>query len=260
MITPSFYPALHYGGPIYSTYDLAKTLKRENVDIKVVTTNANGNEKLKIKTGVFHTLEDNLPVKYYPSLDSRGTSLSMHFNLRKDFKQSEIIYLISIFSPTTPLTIMLCKFFKKPLIISPQGQLGKWCLAQGNRFKKLWLKTFIKPNTQSIFWQLTSAEEEKDLLAIYPVGKTFVIPNGVGPELFTKSEVKKDKSFFNKYSGNDCKTKNIIISMGRIQKVKGFDILIESFDILVRQKPYCLLFIAGEDFGEKNTLQKLITK
>ena len=58
MITPSFYPAFHYGGPIYCTYELAKALKINNFDIKVVTTNANGKEKIKIKAGIFHKLEN----------------------------------------------------------------------------------------------------------------------------------------------------------------------------------------------------------
>ncbi len=62
-VTPAFYPAFHYGGPIYSTYELAKALKKQNVDVKVITTNANGKERLKVKTGIFHRLETGLHKK-----------------------------------------------------------------------------------------------------------------------------------------------------------------------------------------------------
>ena len=55
-ISPSFYPAFYYGGPIYSTYELAKALKKQNIDLKVITTNANGKERLNVKTGVFHNI------------------------------------------------------------------------------------------------------------------------------------------------------------------------------------------------------------
>ena len=143
MITPSFYPAFYYGGPIYSSYDFAKTLKKQSIDIRVITTNANGNKKLKIKTGVYHKLENDLPVKYFKSFDSRGSSISMLFNLRKEIKNADIVYLVSIFSSPTPFTIFLCRLYKKPLIISPHGQLGEWSLAQGSIFKKLWLRLFI---------------------------------------------------------------------------------------------------------------------
>ena len=141
----------------------------------------------------FIILENDLPVKYYKSLDSRGTSLSMLFNLWKEIKKSELVYLISIFSAPTPLTIFLCRLFNKPLIISPRGQLGKWCLDQGNRFKKLWLHTFIHPYISQLHWHLTSSTEEQDVLAVFPSAKTFVIQNGVSSELFSLNDKAKDK-------------------------------------------------------------------
>ena len=315
-ISPSFYPATYYGGPIYSTYELAKALKRTGVDIRVITTNANGNEKLKIKTGTFHKLENELPVKYYWSLDSRGTSLSMILNLRKEIKNSDIVYLISIFSAPTPFTILLCRLYKKPLIISPRGQLGKWCLEQGSIFKKLWLRFFIpqvsaklktkpdsvsaklktKPDSvsaksktktdqsitqsrrggqavnQKVSWHLTSVAEQQSILAVYPSAKTFVIPNGVGSELFQLNDKKKDKSFYNKYADFDCSNKKIIVSMGRLHKVKGFNILIEAIGKIGEKKKKdwmidkigmidrteVVLLIAGEDFGERQKLDWMI--
>lgn len=265
-ISPSFYPAIYYGGPIYSTYELAKALKINGIDVWVITTNSNGNEKLKIKTGTYHKLDNDLPVKYYKSLDTRGTSISMLWNLRSEIKKADIIYLVSIFSAPTPFTIFFCRLLKKPLIISPRGQLGKWCLEQGNRFKKLWLRIFIQPFTHSVnqkfFWHLTSKAEEQDVLAIYPNAKTFVIPNGVSSDLFSLNDKPKDKTFYNKYTGFDCSDKKIIISMGRLHKVKGFDILIEAVKEVQKLVPNLfrdlILLIAGEDFGEKQKLDWMI--
>jgi len=265
-IAPSFYPAFYYGGPIYSTYELAKALNKTSVDVRVITTNANGNEKLKIKTGVWKKLENDLPVKYYNALDSRGTSLSMLFNLYKEIKSVDIIYLISIFSAPTPFTIFICRLLKKHLIISPKGQLGRWCLEQGSRFKKLWLHTLIKPFINFLHWHLTSEQEQQDVLAVYPSAKTFVIPNGVSEDLFSLNGKPKDKSFFNKYTGFDCSNKKVIISMGRLQKVKGFDILIKAVAQVIKEEKDkgisedIILLIAGEDFGEKKNLEELIDK
>ncbi|GIK62075.1 MAG: glycosyltransferase [Ignavibacteriota bacterium] len=271
LISPSFYPSTYYGGPIQSTYKLSIALMKKNVDVRVITTNANGKEKLEVKTGVIHKLENELPVKYYRSLDSRGTSISMLLNLWKEIKNSDLVYLVSIFSPPTPYTIFLSRFYKKPLIISPRGQLGRWCLEQGNKFKKLWLHTFVLPYIKYLHWHLTSPAEEKDVLSVYPSAKTFVIPNGVNEELFSLSDKPKDKSFYNKFTGFDCTDKKIIISMGRLDKVKGFNILIESIGMIAKLVPNLpdgkagllrdlVLFIAGEDFGEKKNLEILIDK
>ncbi len=258
VISPSFYPATFYGGPIYSTYELAKTLRKQNVDIKVISTNANGNERLALETGVNQNLENGLPIKYYKSLDSRGTSLSLLINLKNEIKNAEIVYLVSIFSAPTPFVIHYCKKLNKPLIISPRGQLGKWCLEQGNPFKKLWLHTFIQPYINHLHWHLTSEQEQQDILSVYPSAKTFIIPNGVSEELFSLNDKPKEKTFYNKYTGFDCSDKKIIISMGRLQKVKGFDILISS--MFKAQRQDLVLLIAGVDFGERKNLEKLIDK
>jgi len=48
--------------------------------------------------------------------------------------------------------------------------------------------------------------------------------------------------------------------MGRLQKKKGFDILIDSFAIALKEYPDSYLLIAGPDEGEKVNLDKQIEK
>jgi len=259
-VSPSFHPATYYGGPIYSVFNLAKGLMKQQVDIKVVTTNANGKEKVKLKPGIFHLLENELHVKYYSALNSKGASLSMALNLWKDIKETDLVYLVSVFSPPTPLSIIFCRLFSKPLIISPHGQLGEWSLKSGSRFKKLWLKVFIKPIINKLYWHLTSFEEKRDILELFPSAQTFVVPNGINLGDFPNQNKLKDRSFFNKYAKTECKEKRIIVSMGRLHKIKGFDILIDAFDNLIKQNHDLLLLIAGEDFGQKKELEKLINE
>nr|QKQ37163.1 glycosyltransferase [Escherichia coli] len=51
-----------------------------------------------------------------------------------------------------------------------------------------------------------------------------------------------------------------MVSLGRIQKKKGFDILIKSFTNLLNDFPESILVIAGPDEGEKKTFFDLIAK
>lgn len=258
IISPSFYPATYYGGPIFSTYSFVKALAASGVKVDVITTNANGKERLNVVTGKFIEERPDLRIKYYKSLDSRSTSFGMLANLKKDMKSADIVYLVAVFSPPTPFTLYFSKKLNKPLVISPRGSLGTWGLNQGSRFKKLWLKLFISPFIKSIYWHVTSEDEEKMVKAVYPSAKTFVIPNGIDFEEFESLPADKDKSFYNKYPGYDCSDKKIIISMGRLQKVKGFDVLIEAFAELIKSSADAVLLIAGEDFGEKANLEQLI--
>ena len=47
LVIPSFYPATVYGGSIFASYYLTKEAANQGLDIRVLTTNANGKERLK---------------------------------------------------------------------------------------------------------------------------------------------------------------------------------------------------------------------
>jgi len=259
IITPSFYPATYYGGPIYSTYELAKALGKNDINVYVVTTNANGDKRLKIKTNTFLEVEKNLFIKYYGLASNKGFSPFMFLLLWNDFLNADLIYLVSIFSPPTLLALLLNIFFKKKIIISPRGQLGEWCLAQGNALKKLWLKIIITPFAKNLTWHATSSQEEEMIKKVYAEANIWVLPNGIDIDKFKDIKHKKDKLFYKKYSDKVNQNSKVIISMGRLQKVKGFDILIEAYKKVQAQVKDAILLIAGEDFGEKSNLLRLIS-
>lgn len=307
-ISPSYYPATYYGGPIFSLYSSTQCMAKNGIKVFVSTTNCNGKINLEVATNKFLELQKNLNVKYYSGGTSSGFSLRMYLMLWKDIKGKDIIYLISIFSPPTPLVLFLNIFFRKPMIISPRGQLGEWCLKQGNSFKKLWLKVFISPVAKQIIWEATSLSEKENILKVYPNARVEVIPAVINVVEFQPEanqpladkdqkpvpnsvrDSKKDYAIYKKLTGRDFEGKKIIVSMGRLHKVKGFDILIEAIGMIEEKKKQSwmidkigmiervreekkidwmidqigkqdvVLLIAGEDFGEKQKLDRMIDK
>lgn len=257
-ISPSFYPATYYGGSVYSSYNLAKALAQFGCLVDIITTNSNGKARLKVATGRFIDFFQNIRIKYYKAIDSRGTSIELITNIKNDILQAQIVYVISVFSPTTPFSIYFCNKLNRQLLICPNGELGSWCLNQGSRFKKLWLMLFINPFADKIFWHATSTDEEKMIKLLYPNAKTIVLPNVIDMNEFRKLPDEKNKKFFDKYTAFDCSNKKIIVSMGRLHKVKGFDILIEAFAKLLKSLSNAVLFIVGENFGEQSKLEILI--
>ncbi len=256
IISASFYPAVYYGGPIFSSYELAKGLAEADFIVYVATTNANGGGELDVKTNKYLKLKDNLFVKYYGLAARNGFSLFMFSLLWLDIYNSDIVYLISIFSPHTPLAIILCAIFNKKLIISPRGQLGNWCIKQGSGYKSIWLKLFIKPFLDKMVFHVTSFQEKEQLVSLFPNANYYIVPNGINISELPLSQ--KNNLFFKKYNKNINAESKIIVSLGRIHSKKGFDILINAFNLVKNNLPNIFLFIAGEDYGEKEHLNKII--
>lgn len=257
-ITPSFYPSTYYGGPSVSVYNLAREIGHLNLDIYVITTDANGKENLNVKLNEFFQLDNGLNVKYYGNSTSYGFSLKMFLNLHKDIKFGKLIYIVSVFSPSTPLAIILSYIYNKKVVLSPRGQFGNWSLMQRSKPKNIWLKFFIRPFIKKMKWHATSTQELVLIKNIFPLADVFVIPNGIEVNQYEINNFDKNKLFYSHYSEYITSKSKVITSMGRLHRIKGFDILINSFTSLKIKYDNIFLLIAGEDYGEKENLLKQI--
>ncbi len=260
LIIPSFYPATIYGGPIFSTLHTSKELAKLDIEVRVSTTNTNMTSKLEVITKKWKKLENNFYVKYYNETKIDKFSLQLYLNVWKDIKNADVIHIQSIFNTPTPIALFYSRFFNKPVLLSPRGSLGSWCLDNGNTFKKQWLKFLIQPFAYKVIWHATAEQEKKEIQAVFPSAKVEVISNGVEYDLFQKSKVILRNEFIKKYIQQELDAEKIIISMGRLQKKKGFDILIDSFAEVLIKYPTAKLFIAGPDEGERIEFEQQIEK
>ena len=137
--------------------------------------------------------------------------------------------------------------------------MNDWIIGQGIPFKKLWLKYLIKPFAHKIYWHTTAEQEKEEVLKYFPQARVIVIPNGIDLEEFQQLITSSnEQSWFKKYlSSKDISVEPIIVSMGRVHKKKGFDILINAFQKILSDHPSAHLFIAGENEGEQENLLKL---
>lgn len=259
LIIPSFYPATIYGGPIFSTLHTCQELaKLDDVEVFVSTTNANMTNKLDVETGVWKKFIDNLFVKYYNTTMKHTISIPMYFSVWKDMKNTDLVHIQSVYNVSTPFSLLYAWLLHKPILLSPRGQFGGWCFENGSNFKNLWLSLLIKPFKESITWHATAKKEKEDIALIFKNSKVEVIPNGIEYELFQKSTVLEKNEYLTKFTQAKMSVQQIIVSMGRLQKVKGFDILIDSFTMILKEYPNAKLLIAGDDEGEKQNLLKQI--
>ena len=259
LVIPQFYPAVSYGGPIFSTLNTARELVKQGNEIHVSTTNANWDKRLDVTTSRSLELEKNIFVRYYYDTILNKLSLPMLRGLYSDIAKSDIVFLQYIFSISTPISLLFAKWHGKPVLLSPRGSLSKWILKHGKR-KKEWLKFLIKPFSKQIHWHATSQLEKADILRLFPLANIQIMPNCIATEDYISLKNYNKKEFIAKFLPleNISAPSHIIVSMGRLQKKKGFDLLIKSFALVKILFPSSILIIAGKDEGELAKLQELI--
>lgn len=259
LIIPTFFPATIYGGPIFSTLNACNSLsKLDDINVQVCTTNANMTTKLQVESNKWLSFNDHFFVKYYNETIIGKFSLSLLFGVWRDIKSADVLHIQSVFCVTIPISFFFASLFKKPVLFSPRGALCSWGLNQGSQFKKLWLNVLIKPFNSILTWHATSEQEKSDILTQFPNAKVVIIPNGINSDTFAKVNILNKPEFCKKFIDQILSPTKIIVSMGRIHKKKGFDILIESFGNILSEHKEAILLIAGNDGGEKSNLDTLI--
>ncbi len=258
LVVPSFYPAVVYGGPIFATLHATEALSREGIDVYVSSTNANGSTKLDVESGTFLTHQNGLHIKYYDETIINRFSLSMLLGLWKDIKEADVVHVQSVFSIPTPMALVYARLFGKKVLLSPRGSLCKWCLNEKQRFKKNWLRFLIAPFASKVLWHATSAQEMTDIKTVFETSDVVLVPDGVNCKEFDNPNKLTPATFMEVFGTSDSVPQKIIVSMGRLHKVKGFDILLNAFCKVLQEYPDAMLFLAGEDDGEKENLERWV--
>ena len=259
-ISPSYYPAIKYGGPIQSVHYLNKALVSKGVDVNVITTNA-GQESdfkatklknYKIDNGYY--LIDGVRVKYmnYSGYEHYNFSIPLLLELNKIISKYDIIHIIAIWNFPVLVGGLLSILKNKPYIISPKGSIYKETIELKSYFKKkiywsLFAKHYLNKATAIHF---TTNDEEKKVINYLKIkNRSLLVPNGID---LTKIKYKKNELI--KFD------KEYILSLGRISKKKGFDLLIPAFSRLLKEHDLVLIIAGPDNEGYKKEVDKLIAK
>lgn len=249
VIAPYFYPALTYGGPITASYNLSKEVSSLGVEVSVVSTDANGRERLNVVVDEF-VQQDGIKIKYCYEQIRTFFSFKMISSLYSDIKSSDILHVQAIYSYPTPLALIFAYFQNKNVLLSPRGSFSEWSFFKNGIIKKIWIKMMVQPFSKNIHWHATSTKEKDEILKFFPKAKIQLISDGV-ESVFKLGN--KDKS-------NKWENSNYIATLGRIHSVKGYDIAIDAMNMILKKHPDLILNIAGEDYGQLQNLKVKVEK
>ena len=148
------------------------------------------------------------------------------------------------------ITYFFCKFYKKPYFLSPLGSLV--IFGRSKNLKKLYNffigKRILNDSSGCI---LATLEEKKQIKELnLNIKNVYHIPNGVNEEDYKGTDGNKANE---KYGIKN----DYILFIGRLNKIKGPDILFKSFQSISSQTKNLDLVFIGPDEGLSSELNKL---
>tara|TARA_Y100000310_G_C20697231_1_gene826564 strand:- start:1894 stop:3075 length:1182 start_codon:yes stop_codon:yes gene_type:complete len=257
-VVPAFFPALRYGGPARSVYEIAKEQAKRGHNVTVFTSNLYIEGKVPSNTPV---IVDGITVFYF-DYSAFWKKLGAHFVVVPNMKTIaskmfevnlfDIVHLHEFRNYFSPIISSLCKKHSIPFFVTPRGTM--YSRSVGVLKKKLFDILFgqgILKNAKAITALADKEKSELHNLFSVPEEKIFVVPNGVNAGDFSNLPPKK---LLREKLGL-LPNKKIILFLSRINKMKGLDILVNAFSLLSGDS---VLVIAGAPEGsEKNYLDSV---
>ncbi len=257
-ITPSYYPAIQFGGPIQALRSLMANLNNIDCNVKIITTNK-GCDEIKSRTT---KSVDKIEVTYHNSFklfdffNETGWhfSFSLLAQIIKEGPSYDVFYCRAIWNFPTLATYFVAKSMKKPMIVAATGKLYPVILNKMPLKKKIYWNLFVKRILKYSYVHFTSEKEKDDCLSYYiNESKSLVIKTSTN--IIDKSKHGL-KIFYNKEITSDGQK---IFFLGRLHPIKGLDILIKAYSEILNFFPKTSLILSGPEEGtHKRNLIKLI--
>ena len=260
-IVTIFYPPFT-SGPAFSTRQISEELARRGHNVYVYTTNAYDRRRtFEVLNEHFIFKKSTLTIYYFRNnlyIPSKHLFFSLPFirKLRKNIKMMNIVHLNEYRNYLTPIIFYIISKFNKPYIIQARGQIP---YNIGNKkgkilFDNLIGKHILKCASRIIALNNFEANQYKAIGV--PDDKISIIPNGINIKKYTLFDF---KNTLRKRLHLEDETK-IVLFLGRINYIKGIDILIKATYYLIKKIRYnkFIVIIAGPDDGFLISSKKMV--
>jgi glycosyltransferase involved in cell wall biosynthesis len=242
-----FHPARRYGGPIVSTAQLCRGLAARGFEVRALTTNSDGPDRLDVPVD-WHPAGERLWIRYCRRLGGKLGELvapGLLAALPHEVARADAVYVWGILVWPLPALAVLCRLFGKPLVISPRGMVFPEALATKGGKKRLFLAVLRRIAGARVVYHVTSEEEARAVREIFPGARTIEVPNGVEvPAEVPSPEVGRPYLLF----------------LGRIHPYKQIERILASYARWTRSlggEPPADLVLAGSgDEGYRRSLEQ----
>lgn len=245
-VVGSYYPAVSHGGPVAANRALCRSLVSLGVEVRVLTTNANGRGKLSPEFLGWRTL-DGYEVFYGNRWLWRDLSPALMGTLGQQVGRSDVVHVTGTYNWFLPLVVGKSRRLRKPVVVSAHGSLLPE--ARENRaLRKRVFDTMVQGRALrgvSAF-HATSEVEALALRVLLPGARVAVVPNGVDVPIAPPKREDNRPPY--------------LLYLGRLHPYKKVAGLVRAFEAAVKAEPRgtggdWALVIAGE--GEPSYRREL---
>ncbi len=258
-MTLGFLPSISWGGPVKIVHQNCKELVKRGHKVTIYCTNLL-NKKQKIKPGTFEQYVDGIRVVYLDTVNIHwwpGTlgpiwlpDLSSY--LKREINSFDIVHLNGYRSPMMLSAARAARSAGIPIVTQPHGTLP---IKISSFFLKRVYDRFLGQMELDGIRCIIALQESERLQAIahgVPEDRIEVMPNGI--DTHERNNLPTKGVFRQRYNINSDTP--LILFVGRINKIKGTDMLIKAFSLM--RNPTAHLVIVGPDDGQNKEVISLI--
>jgi glycosyltransferase involved in cell wall biosynthesis len=241
-----------FGGPSQSIPALAEALARENVDVDLLTCEAQPGYNPPALANTNLVRATLLPVRSRRGR-WRARGNDFFFALCERARDNDtVIHDNGVWLPSNHAVAAAARLLKRPMLISPRGMLSQWALSH-RRWKKsvAWRWFQRKDLFSASALHVTSEQELADVRRAGFRGPIAVIPNGInlpGPT----------GPWTTDHGPQDSRIRTALF-VGRVHQVKGLMNLVEAWSV-VRPSGWRMVIAGSDEDGYAETLKAEIKK
>jgi len=232
------------GGTAERTLQISRALMDEGADCRILTTD------IGFENGSLPRL-DGLNVKAYQCLLKRfyipRVSLA---SIKKEVEVVDVIHIMGHWSVLNALVYLAARLMHKLYVVCPAGALP--IFGRSKILKTIYNWIIGRRIIRDASAWIAITDDERSQFEVYGIDRksVIVIPNGINPDDFSETDV---QGFRKKHGlGNHP----FILFLGRLNSIKGPDLLLEAFCRGQEAWPEWHLVFAGPDGGLLDSLKK----
>ncbi|MGE5410326.1 MAG: glycosyltransferase [Clostridiales bacterium] len=240
------------GGTAERTVQLARAWVKEGIDCSILSTN------IGLQDAYLSSFKsENLKVYVLPILNKKFYLPIPKLGIvRKLITESDIVHIMGHWTFINAIAYYYAKKLRKPYAVCPAGALPVYDFGRSKMLKKIFNKLVGKAIIRNANFHIAVGDNEYSHYAEYgiPAGKIKIIRNGVTPGDYETA----DGSAFRNFLG--IGDSPYILFMGRINSIKGPDILLDAFIRIKSNFPEMHLVLAGPDGGMTRELKEITAR